>query len=255
MKNIRNYFEIARAVQNSKFSIFINALTDHNNVRANDKFVLNESMDILFSSNSEILSSDFFSNKLIDYLHGLPPFYKDTLIISDGNLSYRYYIETFAAKERIIIFGAGHVSAMLCRFAALFNFEILVIDDRDDLLKDVTGISPKIKTLLSPFTDFSKKISINEKDYLVVITRGHSYDKEVLMGVLNSNYKYLGMIGSRKRVSAVKEYMIQQGFLAEKLNKMFAPIGIPIGGSDIEDIALSIMAQIIAVKNNVVNKL
>ncbi len=163
--------------------------------------------------------------------------------------TYDFFVEYFNPRKRIVIFGAGHVGARLAQLTEHFDFDVILIDDRADLLNRFK--SNKIKTIN---TDFNKiQIEIKKNDYLVIVTRGHSYDKEVLEQVIDSDAAYIGMLGSRKRIAAVKHLLTAAIVSAEKLNKVYSPIGIPLSSSDVSEIALAILAEIIAVKNNKTN--
>ncbi|MDO5048097.1 MAG: XdhC/CoxI family protein [Anaerococcus sp.] len=158
------------------------------------------------------------------------------------------YIKVFTPKKQLIIYGAGHVGSKLARIAIRTNFDVTIVDPRDDFRQkeDFEGIKNFYSEDLKAT---SKKIDFSKDDtYIVVCTP--SSDREVLEEVLNKDYKYLGMIGSRSKIKIVFNKMIEKGFDKDLLSKIYTPVGLDIDNGSVEEIAISIMAEILAIKND-----
>lgn len=161
----------------------------------------------------------------------------------------RGFVKYFKASNRLIIFGAGHVSQKLARIATKTNFEVTVIDDRDEFKDspDFEGIKEYIAESIDKATE---KIDFDmEKTHIVLCTRGHSQDAEVLRNILDKDYSYLGMIGSKAKVISVFKDLEDEGYDRDKLNQIYTPIGLDIDNGSVEEIAISIMAEILKIKN------
>lgn len=157
------------------------------------------------------------------------------------------YLRKWRSRERLILLGGGHVSQPLCKVCAMLDFEIIVVDDRPSFANRVRF--PEAQTVICD--DFKKAIDeleIGENDYVCIITRGHRYDAECLRQILDNQDvfpKYLGMIGSKRRVRGLKELLVEEGYEKERIEKLNAPIGLPIHSETTAEIAISIAAQLI----------
>jgi xanthine dehydrogenase accessory factor len=158
------------------------------------------------------------------------------------------FIDVIVSPETLLIIGAGHIAQPLALMAKILNFRVIVIDDREDFCNrerfptaDECQVGDIVKLL--------EEANINENTYLVIVTRGHSYDEKALEKTLNSKARYLGMIGSQKKVQTVFQNLLNKGFSEEKLKEVYAPIGLDIGAETPEEISVSILSQIIEVRN------
>ncbi|MGN0355621.1 MAG: XdhC family protein [Muricoprocola sp.] len=156
--------------------------------------------------------------------------------------------EPMTSPERLIIFGGGHVSLSLSQFAAACGFSVCVVDDRQEFANRERF--PHVAEIIcDTFQNAVCKLKITPCDFVVIITRGHAHDAECLRAILpGTQPAYLGMIGSRRRVRAQFEMLIQEGYEKEKLDRIHTPIGLNIGGVTPAEIGISIMAEIIACK-------
>ena len=146
--------------------------------------------------------------------------------------------------ERLIICGGGHVSLELAHIAARLEFETIVIDDREEFANP--GRFPMAdRVLCMPFLAALDVLGSRESDYYVILTRGHAWDKECLGRILAGRYAYVGMIGSRTKVAAVRAALLAQGAAPQALDGVHAPVGLPIGGQTPAEIAVSIAAQLV----------
>ena len=157
-------------------------------------------------------------------------------------------LEPFIPKPRLIIFGGGHIAKPLSEFAARIGFSLTVIDDRP-FFANVGRFPEADKVICEDFEKSFNLINIRKSDYIVVITRGHRYDGVVLREVLKYDVSYVGMIGSRRRVAGMMEELLSEGFSEEKLKLVNSPIGLDIGAITPDEIAISIVAQLISFKN------
>ena len=156
--------------------------------------------------------------------------------------------EPFFPKERLIILGGGHVALPVADFAAKTGFLVTVVDDRLSFANP--GRFPMAeKVVCDSFEHAIEELKIKESDYVCIITRGHRHDADCLRMIgRGKEPAYLGMIGSRRRVAIVRETLLEEGYDPERLARLKSPIGLPIGGVTPEEIAISIMAEIIQVK-------
>lgn len=153
-----------------------------------------------------------------------------------------FFVQTITPTPRLIICGSGYIAAALSHLAANLEFSTLVLDDRAQLFDQV---SPQAETRCGPFPQVLEEIPVGGSDFYVIVTRGHAMDEVCLRTVLRRPHAYVGMIGSRAKVAAVKEHLVSDGFQAEELEEVFAPIGLDIGAQTPEEIALSIAAQLV----------
>ena len=156
--------------------------------------------------------------------------------------------EPFFPKERLIILGGGHVALPVAEFGARVGFLVTVVDDRLSFANP--GRFPMAeKVVCDDFCHAIEELKIQESDYVCIITRGHRHDADCLRMIgKGKEPAYLGMIGSRRRVAIVKEGLLEEGYDAKRLGRLHSPIGLRIGGVTPEEIAISILAEIIEVK-------
>lgn len=167
------------------------------------------------------------------------------LIEADGRT---VFIEPILPKERLIVLGGGHIALPLVRFAAETGFAVTVVDDRPGFAN--TSRFPQTERVIcESFEDSFDKLKLTEYDYVVVITRGHRHDTLCLRKLLSQRETfYLGMIGSRRRVGGVKQMLIEEGYDPERIGRICTPIGLNIGAVTPEEIAISILAEVISRK-------
>ena len=163
------------------------------------------------------------------------------------------YIRKFEKNDRLILWGCGHVSLDVYRFAVMLGFSVVVADDRPTFANNERY--PQAQLICDSFLSAIAKIGITERDYVCVLTRGHRWDQECVKAILSGTMPfYLGMIGSRRRVAGLKETLLEHGFDKNKIEQLHAPIGLDIGSVTTAEIALSICAQLIQVKRKVQHK-
>ncbi len=167
----------------------------------------------------------------------------------DQTCAQRSFEIEFVPPPRLVIAGAGHVGAATAALANSIGFETLVIDDREDMLSE--SRFPGSKRIVGEIEHELRSLAIDAQTYLIVVTRGHRHDSAALGAIINSSAKYIGMIGSKRKVRTVLDELAKQGVAREKLLSVQAPIGLELGAVTPAEIAVSIVAQLIAIRRGV----
>ncbi|MCL2828734.1 MAG: XdhC family protein [Oscillospiraceae bacterium] len=157
--------------------------------------------------------------------------------------------EYFLPNPRLVILGGGHISVPLCQFAAALGFQVWVYDDRPAFANP--DRFPTAHTVLcDDFSHMGDRLAIRRNDYIAILTRGHRHDIQCLEALMTGLHpRYVGMVGSKRRIAIVKEQAATQiGVGDPLLDNLYAPIGLPIGSVTPEEIALSIIAEMVQVK-------
>jgi xanthine dehydrogenase accessory factor len=154
------------------------------------------------------------------------------------------YIEPIVPEPRLIILGAGHVGKALSTIAKFAGFRTTVGDDREEFANR-ENIPDADEIVVHEFGDIFSRISMDENAYLVIATRGHNHDLDALKAVLGTKAKYIGLLGSKRKRALLFKTLREAGFSDEDIGRVVTPVGLPIGSVTPEEIAVSIMAQII----------
>lgn len=153
--------------------------------------------------------------------------------------------EPFYPKERLIVLGGGHIALPLVEFAAKTGFSVTVVDDRPAFANEARFPLAE-QVVCETFDRCFDTLKLTPFDYIVIITRGHKHDALCLRKIFAAKESvYLGMIGSKHRVSGLKQLLMEEGLDAERMERICTPIGLPIGAITPEEIAISILAQVI----------
>ncbi len=161
--------------------------------------------------------------------------------------SVEVFIALFGSKDLLLIAGGGHIGLSLYRLGKMLGYRVVVVDDREEYVS--SGRFPEADELLAgDIAAIMGDYEITDRTSIAIVTRGHQYDTQVLAKVINSSARYIGMIGSKKKIESCYCELKQQGVGADKLTRVHAPIGLDLGGDRPEEIALAIMAEIQAVK-------
>ena len=169
-----------------------------------------------------------------------------SVVTEDG---IRIYRERIGGRKNLYICGGGHVSMPIIRIGKMIGFTVTVLEDRPKFADNARAAGAD-RVFCEPFGDGLARITGDEDSWFVIVTRGHRYDTECLECILRKRHAYVGMMGSRRRVAIVKDQLHQKGVSRELLDSVHTPIGLKIGAETPEEIAVSIMAEIIQVKNN-----
>ena len=171
---------------------------------------------------------------------------KDTGIFSlDGR---DVYMELQGSEPNVVICGAGHVSMPIISIARMMNLNVTVIDDRREFTDNALRHGAN-RVICKSFDEGMQEIEGNDDTYFVVVTRGHNYDTACVGGALRKRHAYVGMIGSKRQAEIVREALARDGLSAEQISSIYTPIGLDIGAETPEEIAVAIIAEIIALKN------
>ena len=160
----------------------------------------------------------------------------------------RVFIEVIHTRRTLLIAGAGHVAQPIAELGHMLGFRVVVVDDRAELASS-TRFPNADELVVTSFQRLLDKVTVTPQTYVVIVTRGHQHDRVVLQQVLSTPAAYIGMIGSRTKVRQVFETLLAGGTSEEALARVFAPVGLRIGGQTPAEIALSIMAEIALVEH------
>jgi len=162
----------------------------------------------------------------------------------------RYFVEPAVLPGTVYLFGAGHVSRPVAELASIVDFQTVVVDDRQEFANaERFPRADRVKAIPS-FHQAFEGLEIDRDSYLVILTRGHLHDKTVLEQALKSDAGYIGMIGSRRKRDLIYQELLGKGFTRSELERVHAPIGLAIGAETPEEIAVSIVAELIQVRAN-----
>jgi xanthine dehydrogenase accessory factor len=156
-------------------------------------------------------------------------------------------LEPIFSEPTVYIFGAGHVSQQLASLVKKVSFRVVVIDDRE-MFANRERFPEVDEVIVSEFEKCFDQLNIDGSSYIVIVTRGHLYDGFVLEQAVKTNARYIGMIGSKKKIHTLYQNLMKKGISKETLNKVYAPIGIEINSETPEEIAVSIVAELIKVR-------
>ena len=157
------------------------------------------------------------------------------------------FVEVIAAKPMLFLFGAGHLSFYISSLAESAGFDVTVCDDREkfankERFPDADSI------VVEEYENVFDKLSIDENSYLVIVTQGHKFDEVVLEKALKTNAGYIGMIGSKRKTLTIFNRLIERGFKQQQISRVFSPIGISIGAITPQEIALSIICELVKIR-------
>lgn len=167
------------------------------------------------------------------------------LLNINGN---NYLIEPIMNDEIVYIFGAGHVSQKLSLITKMIDFKTVVLDDRIEFANRDRFKNADDVIVMPSFNNICDYIKANKESYIIIVTRGHAFDKDVLAQALRTDAKYIGMIGSKTKRQFVYNELLAEGFTKEDLERVHSPIGLEICAETPEEIAVSIAAELIKVR-------
>ncbi len=166
-----------------------------------------------------------------------------------GPKEIRIFLESIVPAPTLYLFGGGHVSLQIARIARAVGFRIVVIDDRPMFANRERFPEADETRVLDMETCFDH-LDIDEQSYLVAVTRGHQHDKPVVRQAVRTNAKYIGMIGSRRKIALMWNQLEEEGISRARLEEVHAPIGLNIGADNPEEIAVSVVSELIAVRRS-----
>ncbi len=171
----------------------------------------------------------------------------DNGLICGGQLDV--LVEPVLPQPQAFIFGAGHISRSLSKIADLAGFSTVIVDDRDSFANrerfpEASGI------FAGEYEEIFPKLAVNPTSYLVIVTRGHRDDMRVLRWAVTTPARYVAMVGSKRKVISVVKELEKEGIPPEAFERVSAPMGLEIGAVTPEEIAVSVVAEMIAVRRN-----
>ena len=171
----------------------------------------------------------------------------DTGLVCGGTLDI--FIEPVLPPALLYIFGAGHVSVNLYKVARSAGFDVTVIDDREAYANRERFPEAR-EVVAEDFEAAMGRITPNESSYVVIVTRGHRDDMRVLRWAVQTQARYVGMIGSKRKTITIFRELVKEGIPAHVFEKVHAPVGLDIGAITPEEIAVAITAELIAVRRH-----
>lgn len=170
------------------------------------------------------------------------------LDISDPAVKLQVFFEVMPAPPKLIVVGAGHIAVPLVQIAKVLDFHVTVIDDRL-LYANRERFPAADEVLVGDMAQMLKEMTLTPSCYIVLITRGHKYDEPCLREIMHSSAKYIGMIGSKRRIKACfQRFRDEEKIADEAIERIYAPIGLDIATETPAEIALSILAEVIKVR-------
>lgn len=196
--------------------------------------VCREAMTVMRSGNSRLMSFDLSGDDV-----------EDGGLICGGSMEV--YVEPILPDPTLVIFGAGHVGRCVAEIAKSVGFRIVVVDDRIKYANRERF--PHADALfVDGWEETFKQLHVNESTYLLIVTRGHQFDLACLRYALQTPAQYIGLMGSRRKIKLFYETLAKEGVPAAQFERVCAPVGLEIGSETPEEIAVSIAAQLIAVR-------
>lgn len=154
------------------------------------------------------------------------------------------YIKVFNPQPKIVIVGGGHVGKSLMKLCEVVGFNYVIIDDRPEFIENVPN------GILGDMAEEVSKLTLNQNTYVVLVSRSNTYDRQCLAKIIERDIKYIGMLGSKKKVIEVRNYILEQGIDEKEFDKFYAPIGLKLSDGSPQEIAVEILAEILKIKNN-----
>lgn len=157
------------------------------------------------------------------------------------------YIEPILTPPAVFIFGGGHISLFVSKISAMAGFQVTVIDDRAEFANP-ERFPEAGRVMAEKFSAAFPQLKVTRSSHLVIVTRGHADDQQVLEWALTTEAGYIGMIGSKRKIGTLYRNLEEKGIARDRLLRVHAPIGLDIGALSPEEIAVSIVAQMIQVR-------
>lgn len=165
----------------------------------------------------------------------------------DG-VPYVYFVEPMLPPPLLVIAGAGHIGTALARFGATLGFEVAVIDDRP-VFAHADRLPEAHQVICGDIPSETARLADSPRAYVVIVTRGHRHDGDTLAACIHADCAYLGLIGSKRKSLLLRRHLVDAGIASQsEVDRVVSPIGLDIGGRTVEEIALSVAAQLVAVR-------
>lgn len=184
-------------------------------------------------------------NRLLDYK--LVPEPEGIGMTCGGNM--KIFVEYYGKTPRLLLFGGGHVAYEIAKLANMMKLEVVVLEERQEFAKEERFPAALSLIVKDNYDDALGEVTVDENTYVVIVTKGHKTDQRILELLIDSKAPYIGMMGSRRKKVEVYNNLKNLGITDKQLERVYCPIGLDLRGSRPEEIALAIVAEIIAVKN------
>jgi Xanthine and CO dehydrogenases maturation factor, XdhC/CoxF family len=159
-----------------------------------------------------------------------------------------YLIEPIFNNESVYILGAGHVAQKIADITKMLDFKTIVLDDREEFAnRERFKTADEVKVIPS-FDNLLNHITVDCRSYIIIVTRGHAFDKEVLSQMLKTDAKYIGMIGSKTKRDVVYKCLLNEGYSIKDMERVYCPIGLSIFAQTPEEIAVSIAGELVRIR-------
>jgi len=202
-----------------------------------EKEVLEKAKQIMKSGKTEILHFDMSGSG------------REAAMICGGQIEV--FLEPIPHRETLFLFGAGHIAQSTAAIGKMMGFRIVVVDPRPDY--NNRERFPQADVLVvKDYKDAFGELQVTYNDYIIIYTPGHILDEECLTFAVSTDAKYIGMIGSKKKALEVKKRVEEKGANPEQIKRVHSPVGIEIGAETPEEIAISILAEIIQIKRGII---
>ena len=198
----------------------------------------------LFSSGSEFISPEGTPAPPQVLIENVPVIENRPRATLKDGISYLPYLP----QARLLIIGAGHVGRALAKYAADVDFAVTVVDDRE-VFCNQENIPEANDCIVGNFEDVLPGLEVDQQTLCVIVTRGHNHDEEALFHLIQKQPRFLGMIGSKRKIRLIFDDLLRNGIDEALLEKVHAPIGLEIGSQTVPEIAISIVAQLIESRN------
>jgi xanthine/CO dehydrogenase XdhC/CoxF family maturation factor len=209
-----------------------------------DGLICGGQMDVAVTLISRPEEAQAFREAAVAVRAGKPAILPVRVTGTEGPVEYRVQIE---ASPKLVIAGGGHVGRALATLMAPLGFHVTVIDDRREFANADRFPAP-INPVAADIAETLASRPIDPNTYVVIVTRGHKHDEQALSAVLDSPAKYLGMIGSHRKIQVIFDDLKHAGATQQQLDRVHSPIGLSIKAVTPEEIAVSIAAELIAVR-------
>jgi len=229
------YEEAAEIFHRHGIGWLITSMADKNNP---------QSSQCLLKSDHSLIGSVGISAQMLNEIAFGPKKMSVHSCIIDSRM---FLIEPLVNAGTVFIFGAGHVSQRIAPLSVTVGFRTIVLDDRAEFAGRERFPAPVELVLLESFEKLPQ-LEIDEDSYIAIVTRGHLYDRTVLASALKTAAGYIGMIGSRRKRDAIFSALADEGFTRQDLDRVYSPIGTDIGAETPEELAVSIVGELIKVR-------
>ncbi len=209
-----------------------------------DGMICGGQMDVAISVMSADSEIEPLGTAVTDLSSGRPAIVPMRVATDNGRVDYRVNIE---AAPTLVIAGAGHIGRVLGRIMVPLGFNVHVVDDRADYANSDRFPVP-MRPIVGDIASTLGEFPTNASTYFVIVTRGHKHDEKALEAIVDSGSKYIGMIGSRRKIKVIYDDLRHRGVTDQQLSRVHAPIGLGINAVTTEEIAISIAAELIATR-------